>query len=150
MNDLGRRRGIPRDRLALFLQHFSIQTNARLVIYPLADVLLLVTCLRKRHLGREPSRLSAPLPGIEASPSFDREPEGNGVAERFIRTLEENLLWVRAFRTIEELTVALVEFADRYKRTWLFARQGYGTPDQVRAEQLSVAKANIAELPLAA
>jgi hypothetical protein len=24
-----------------------------------------------------------------------REPEGNGVAERFIRTLKENLLWVR-------------------------------------------------------
>ena len=33
--------------------------------------------------------------GIEASPSFVREPEGNGVAERFIRTLKENLLWVR-------------------------------------------------------
>ena len=35
------------------------------------------------------------MPGIEASPSFVREPEGNGVAERFIRTLKENLLWVR-------------------------------------------------------
>jgi transposase InsO family protein len=35
--------------------------------------------------------------GIEASPSFVREPEGNGVAERFIRTLKENLLWVRTF-----------------------------------------------------
>jgi hypothetical protein len=26
-----------------------------------------------------------------------REPEGNGVAERFIRTLKENLLWVKTF-----------------------------------------------------
>ena len=32
--------------------------------------------------------------GIESSPSFVREPEGNGVAERFIRTLKENVLWV--------------------------------------------------------
>jgi transposase InsO family protein len=32
---------------------------------------------------------------IEASPSFVREPEGNGVAERFIPTLKENLLWVK-------------------------------------------------------
>ena len=48
--------------------------------------------------------------GIEASPSFVREPEGNGVAERFIRTLKENLLWVRTFDTIEELRVALVLF----------------------------------------
>jgi putative transposase len=31
--------------------------------------------------------------GIESSPAFVREPEGNGVAERFIRTLKEQLLW---------------------------------------------------------
>ena len=39
--------------------------------------------------------------GIDSSPSFVREPEGNGVAERFIRTLKENLLWVRSFATID-------------------------------------------------
>ena len=70
--------------------------------------------------------------GIEASPSFVREPEGNGVAERFIRTLKENLLWVRTFDTIEELRAALVEFATRYNETWLVARHGYRTPAQVR------------------
>jgi transposase InsO family protein len=48
--------------------------------------------------------------GIDASPSFVRQPEGNGVAERFIRTLKENLLWVQSFQTIEELRVALLEF----------------------------------------
>ena len=40
--------------------------------------------------------------GIEASPSFVREPEGNGVAERFIRTLKENLLWVKTFEMIDQ------------------------------------------------
>ena len=60
--------------------------------------------------------------GIEASPSFVREPEGNGVAERFIRTLKENLLRVRTFDTIEELRTALVEFANRYNETWLESR----------------------------
>ena len=30
--------------------------------------------------------------GMSSSPSFVREPEGNGVAERFVRTLRENLL----------------------------------------------------------
>ena len=45
--------------------------------------------------------------GIEASPSFVREPEGDGVAERFIRTLKENLLWARTFDTIEELRADL-------------------------------------------
>ena len=45
--------------------------------------------------------------GIESSPAFVREPEGNGCAERFIRTLKENLLWVRRFETVEELRLAL-------------------------------------------
>jgi transposase InsO family protein len=53
--------------------------------------------------------------GIEASPSFVREPQGNGVAERFIRTLKENLLWARTFDTIDELRAALVEFATTTK-----------------------------------
>ena len=35
--------------------------------------------------------------GIASSPAFVREPEGNGVAERFIRTLNEQLLWVQTF-----------------------------------------------------
>ena len=73
--------------------------------------------------------------GIEASPSFVREPEGNGVAERFIRTLKENLLWVRTFKTIDELRAELAEFARRYNETWLVARHGYKTPARVREEQ---------------
>ena len=32
----------------------------------------------------------------DSTRSFVREPEGNGVVERFIRTLKENSLWVRA------------------------------------------------------
>ena len=51
--------------------------------------------------------------GIESSPSFVREPEGNGVAERFIRTLKENLLWVRSFETIEELRLAFSRSSGR-------------------------------------
>ncbi|MCX7977800.1 MAG: IS3 family transposase [Bdellovibrionaceae bacterium] len=38
--------------------------------------------------------------GIESSPSFIRSPEGNGVAERFIRTLKEQLLWVKRFKNL--------------------------------------------------
>ena len=92
--------------------------------------------------------------GIEASPSFVREPEGNGVAERFIRTLKENLLWVRTFKTIEELRAELVAFARRYNETWLVARHGYKTPAKVREEQtvprLVIDPTLAADLPLAA
>ena len=57
--------------------------------------------------------------GIESSPSFVREPEGNGVAERFIRTLKENLLWVRSFETIEDLRLALLAFKRTYNEQWM-------------------------------
>jgi putative transposase len=74
--------------------------------------------------------------GIESSPAFVREPEGNGCAERFVRTLKENLLWIRRFASIEELRQALLEFRHRYNRAWIVERHGYRTPAQVRAEQL--------------
>jgi putative transposase len=74
--------------------------------------------------------------GLESSPAFVREPEGNGCVERFIRTLKENLLWIQRFATIEELRQALHAFKDTYNRTWIVERHGYRTPTRVRAEQL--------------
>jgi putative transposase len=68
--------------------------------------------------------------GMTSSPAFVREPEGNGCAERFIRTLKENLLWVRHFATIEELRLALLEFKEQYNRHWIVQRLGYRTPAQ--------------------
>jgi putative transposase len=72
--------------------------------------------------------------GMASSPSFVRAPEGNGVAERFIRTLKENLLWVRAFETIEELRQALLDFKRTYNETWRLERLGYRTPAQARRD----------------
>jgi putative transposase len=88
--------------------------------------------------------------GIESSPSFVRQPEGNGIAERFIRTLKENFLWVHTFETIEDLRQGLRDFVAHYNATWLVARHGYRTPDQVRADQRRVDRPNMADLPLAA
>jgi putative transposase len=75
--------------------------------------------------------------GIASSPAFVREPEGNGCVERFIRTLKENLLWVRRFDTIEELRLALHAFKRTYNLTWIVERHGYQSPAAVRAAQLA-------------
>jgi putative transposase len=74
--------------------------------------------------------------GMESSPSFVRQPEWNGCVERFIRTLKEQLLWVRTFRNLEELRQALQEFRERYNRRWIVQRLGYFTPDQARQQLL--------------
>ena len=77
--------------------------------------------------------------GIESSPAFVRAPEGNGCAERFIRTLKENLLWVRSFDTVEELRQALLDFRDTYNATWLIERHGFRPPNAVRQDRLHTA-----------
>lgn len=79
--------------------------------------------------------------GIKSSPSYVREPQGNGIAERFVRFLKENLLWVRSFSTVEELRQALLEFKETYNRQWIVARHSYRTPAQVREAQLESFKA---------
>jgi putative transposase len=75
--------------------------------------------------------------GMESSPAFVRQPEGNGCVERFIRTLKEQLLWVHTFRTVEELRQALAEFRERYNQRWIVERLGYRTPQQARERLLA-------------
>ena len=72
--------------------------------------------------------------GIESSPSFVRSPEGNGVIERFFRTLKEQLLWLHDFSDEDDLRAALYAFRDRYNANWILRRHGYRTPNQVRGE----------------
>lgn len=72
--------------------------------------------------------------GIESSPAFVRQPEGNGCIERFFRTLKEQLLWIRHFRDLDELRTALIEFRNRYNHQWILQRLNYRTPVQARCD----------------
>ena len=72
------------------------------------------------------------------SPAFVREPEGNGCAERFSRVLKENLLWIKSFKTIEELRQALHQFKEQCNSAGII-EHGYKTPNQVRMEQSMLA-----------
>ncbi len=75
--------------------------------------------------------------GVQSSPAFVPAPKGNGCAERFIRTLKENLLWIRTFDIVEDLRLALLAFRNTYNTGWLIQRLGYRSPYQVRQDQLS-------------
>jgi putative transposase len=71
--------------------------------------------------------------GIDDSPAYVGEPETNGCAERFIRTLKEQCLWARPYATIDELRQAVAEFTRRYNTEWLIQRHGHLTPREARA-----------------
>jgi hypothetical protein len=51
-----------------------------------------------------------------------------------IRTLKEQLLWVRAFAGVAELSEALREFKRTYNERWLIERHGFRSPRQVRLD----------------
>ncbi|MGH7640628.1 MAG: integrase core domain-containing protein [Candidatus Dormibacteria bacterium] len=73
------------------------------------------------------------LPAIKSSPPYVRHPEGNGVAERFTKTLKEHPLWVQHFGTVDDLQQAQWSFKHQYNRRWLAYKHGYVAPSQARA-----------------
>lgn len=72
--------------------------------------------------------------GITPSLALVREPETNGVAERFIRTLKEQVVHGRVFETGEDLRLAVQGFVDRYNAQWRLQKNGFRSPNQVRAD----------------
>jgi putative transposase len=72
--------------------------------------------------------------GCAISPSYVGEPQCNGVAERFMRTLKEQCLYLHQFRTLEEARGVIAAFITRYNSEWLIERLGHRTPAQARAD----------------
>jgi hypothetical protein len=90
--------------------------------------------LQVRHdWGRNTARPTSPAPWRgwpSAAIRFLGEPETNGCAERWIRTLKEQCLWVQLHDTVEELRQAVAGFVDRYNTSWLIQRHGHQTPKE--------------------
>jgi len=70
--------------------------------------------------------------GIAASPACVAEPQTNGVAERFNRTLKEQAIHGRVFRSLEEVRTAVGEFVDRYNAHWRLEKLGFLSPPEAR------------------
>lgn len=71
--------------------------------------------------------------GMTPSFAFVAEPETNGVAERFIRTLKEQAIYGRIFRTAAEVRAAVAAFITRYNAEWRVEKNGFRSPLQARA-----------------
>ncbi|WP_460596699.1 transposase, partial [Geomonas sp. Red276] len=72
--------------------------------------------------------------GIASSFAFVRQPETNGVVERFNRTLKEQVIYGSTFRTIEDVRTAMATFVSQYNQLWPVEKMKYLSPDQAREE----------------
>ena len=64
--------------------------------------------------------------------AFVAEPQTNGVAERFNRTLKEQIIHGRIYRNIAELRDAVRDFVELYNVQWIVEKNGYLSPAQAR------------------
>ena len=77
--------------------------------------------------------------GISPSFAFIEQPQTNGVAERFNRTLKEQVIYGRVFQNLEEVRTAVRRFVDTYNRKWLVEKNGFKSPWQTRDQWLAQA-----------
>jgi putative transposase len=79
--------------------------------------------------------------GIADDAAFLGEPETNGCAERWIRTLKEQCLWAELHDTVDQLRQAVARFVDTYNTQWLIARLGHRTPQEAYQDATTTAAA---------
>ena len=72
--------------------------------------------------------------GLAASFAFIEEPQTNGVAERFHRTLKEQAIHGRVFQNIEDVRQAVRAFVEVYNEHWRVEKLGFRSPAQMRRD----------------
>ena len=72
--------------------------------------------------------------GIRPSFGFVEEPETNGVAERWNRTLKEQAIYGRVFQNLDDVRAAVADFVERYNQSWRLEKLAYRTPLEAREE----------------
>lgn len=70
--------------------------------------------------------------GIEDSFGLVKQPETNGVSERFHRTMKEQVIEGRVFRNVDEVREAVRQFVEVYNEKWLVEKRGYQSPIEAR------------------
>lgn len=76
--------------------------------------------------------------GIKQIFTCYNNPKGNADTERVIRTIKEDLIWIREWKTPFELEDKLKEWVDCYNSDYPHSSLGYKTPNQFENEQLLI------------
>ena len=77
--------------------------------------------------------------GITPTFAFVEQPQTNGVAERFDRTLKDQAIHGRVFRNVEEVRAAVGAFIARYNREWRVEKNRFLSPLEIRQQWMDQA-----------
>lgn len=66
--------------------------------------------------------------GIAPSHTCVGSPESNGIAERFFRTIKEQVIYGKYYNSIDVASNDISLFINKYNNTWNLARLGYKSP----------------------
>ena len=72
--------------------------------------------------------------GISISKGFVKEPETNGVIERFHRTFKEQIVHGRQYHSVEDFRRAVSGFIEAYNENWLLEKLGFNSPKEARRQ----------------
>jgi putative transposase len=75
--------------------------------------------------------------GITDDPAYVGEPETNGCAEPWIKTLKEHCLWARPYDDVDDRRQAVAGFVDLDNTQWLIERHGHRTPQEAYLASLN-------------
>ncbi|MFZ2541388.1 MAG: IS3 family transposase [Gallionella sp.] len=68
--------------------------------------------------------------GVHQAFTSYNNPKGNADTERMMRTLKEELIWLREWPSVNEITAELDKWIASYNETYLHSALGYRTPNQ--------------------
>ena len=79
--------------------------------------------------------------GIKQVFTSYNNPKGNAETERSIRTMKEELFWIKEWQGVAQVEKALNEWVEKYNKTYLHSSLGYKTPEwaEANAHKLEVA-----------
>lgn len=67
--------------------------------------------------------------GIKQAFTAYANPLGNADTERLIRTIKEELIWLREWSSVEELAIEMEKFVEYFNDQYLHSALGYKTPN---------------------
>lgn len=68
--------------------------------------------------------------GIKQAFTAYANPKGNADTERLIRTIKEELCWLREWSSVEELAIEMEKFVEYFNDNYLHSALGYKTPNE--------------------